>query len=145
MTRHCDRLRRIEFWFLILAATLIGSGWTAKLYERSQQQILREAAIERHAVEASARAQAKEEVAAAVLEANQRAEHFAELAYRRMDSATDDLGRIATRVSRTASKANTAAATAKQAAQTAGDAARAVDQAVTPAPAVPASAPEWLN
>lgn len=59
--------------------------------------------------------------------------------------AAEKAASAASRAGAAGSTAKTAATTAKQAAQQVGQAARAVDQAVTPPPAAPASAPEWLN
>lgn len=146
MTRYCDQLQRLQFWLLMVATMLIVAGGTAWLlsgqHERSLEQFAKEARTDRMQAVAEAKAESAERVASA----NARAEQFAELAYRRMDSATDDLGRIATRVSRTSSAANTAATTAKVAATTAKEVVRKVDEVLPPpAPAAPARAPEWLN
>lgn len=59
--------------------------------------------------------------------------------------AAEKAASAASRAGAAGSTANTAATTAKKAAQQVGQAARAVDEAVTPRPAPPASAPEWLN
>lgn len=60
--------------------------------------------------------------------------------------AAADAAKLAAGAAGTAGRtATTAATTAKAAASQAGQAARKVDQAVTPAPATPAEAPEWLN